>query len=179
MQVISHFRDDHMTLEEHIDNLPKDKRFDIAIRLTRLALPIWDKYAEKNELTYRDTIVGLQHSVNRALLKDTIDAVEKYVSTNIIGKAIIKITDLESLSRQFSDPIVALQDLDWELPNEIERTFYSVHNLLDSALGKEKTVFKETTIYVTINQAIDALSSSKLMTEAEIREILYDNKNGL
>ena len=168
-----------MTLKEHIDSLPKDKQFGIAIRLTRLALPIWDKYAEKNELTYRDTIVGLQHSVNRALLKDTIDAVEKYVSTNIIGKAIIKITDLESLSRQFSDPIVALQDLDWVLPNEIERTFYSVYNLLNSALGKEKTVFKETTIYVTINQAIDALSSSKLMTEAEIREILYDNKNGL
>ena len=168
-----------MTLEEHIDNLPKDKQFDIAIRLTRLALPIWDKYAKKNELTYRDTVVGLQHSVNRTLLKNTIDAVEKYISTNIIGKAIMKNTALISLSRQFSDPIVALQDLDWELPNEIERTFYSVHNLLDSALGKEKTVFNETTIYVTINQAIDALSSSKLMTEAEIREILYDNKNGL
>ena len=168
-----------MTLEEHIDNLPKDKQFDIAIRLTRLALPIWNKYAKKNELTYHDTVVGLQHSVNRTLLKNTIDAVEKYISTNIIGKAIMKNTALISLSRQFSDPIVALQDLDWELPNEIERTFYSVHNLLDSALGKEKTVFNETTIYVTINQAIDALSSSKLMTEEEIREILYDNKNGL
>jgi hypothetical protein len=168
-----------MTLEEHIDNLPKDKQFDIAIRLTRLALPIWNKYAKKNELTYHDTVVGLQHSVNRTLLKNTIDAVEKYISTNIIGKAIMKNTALISLSRQFSDPIVALQDLDWELPNEIKRTFYSVHNLLDSALGKEKTVFNETTIYVTINQAIDALSSSKLMTEEEIREILYDNKNGL
>jgi hypothetical protein len=168
-----------MTLEEHVDNLPKDKRFDIAIRLTRSALPAWDKYAEKNELTYRDTVVGLQHSVNKALLKNTIDAVEKYISTNIIGKAIIKNTTLLSLSRQFSDHILALQDLDWELPNEIERIFYSVYNLLDSALGKEKTVFNETTIYVTINQAIDALSSSKLMTEAEIREILYDNKNGL
>ena len=168
-----------MTLEEHIDNLPKDKRFEIAIRLTRLALSIWDKYAEKNELTYRDTVVGLQHSVNRALLKNTIDAVEKYISTNIIGKAIMKNTALISLSRQFSDPIVALQDLDWELPNEMERTFYSVHNLLASALGKEKTVFNESTIYVSINQAIDALSISKLMTEAEIRKIIYDNKNSL
>ena len=168
-----------MTLEEHIDNLPKDKQFDIAIRLTRLALPIWNKYAKKNELTYHDTVVGLQHSVNRTLLKNTIDAVEKYISTNIIGKAIMKNTALISLSRQFSDPIVALQDLDWELPNEIKKTFYSVHNLLDSVLGKEKTVFNEKTIYVTINQAIDALLSSKLMTEKEIRKILYDKKSGL
>ena len=168
-----------MTLEEHIGNLPKNKRCDIAVRLTRLALPIWDKYAEKNELTYRDTVVGLQHSVNRALLKNTIDAVEKYISTNFIGKALIKNTALLSLSRQFSDPIVALQDLDWKLPYEVERTFYSVYNLLDSTLGKEKTAFYEKTIYVTINQAIDALSSSNLMNEKEIREILYGNKSGL
>ena len=163
-----------MTLEEHIENLPKDKQFDIAIRLIKLSLPIWDKYADKNELTYRDTVVGLHHSVDRALLKNTIDAVEKYISTNMISKVVIKNTDLLSLSRQFSDPIVALQDIDWELPNEGEKTFYAVHNLLDAALGKEMTTFNESTIYVTINQAIDALDSSKTMTEEEIRKVLYD-----
>lgn len=163
-----------MTLEEHIDNLPINKQFDIAIRLTKLALPIWDKYAEKNELTYRDTVVGLHHSVDRTLLKNTIDAVEKYISTNIFNKIIIKNTDLLSLSRQFSDPIVAIQDIDWELPKEVERTFYAVHNLLDAALGKKMTVFNEATIYVTINQAIDALDNSKTMTEEEIRKVLYD-----
>jgi hypothetical protein len=110
-------------------------------------------------------------------LKNTIDAVEKYISTNKINKAIIKNIDLLKFSRQFSDPLVALQDLDWELPNEVERTFYAVHNLLDSALGIEKTIFNEATIYVTINQAIEALESSKLLTEKEIREILYENKN--
>lgn len=167
-----------MTLEEHIDNLPKDKQFDIAIRLTRLALPIWDKYADKNELTYRDTVVGLNHSVDRRLLKDTIDAVEKFVSTNMINKIIVKNIDLLPFDRLFSDPIVALQDTDWELPYEVERTFYAVHNLLDTALGKEKTVFNETTIYVTINQAIDALDNSKTITQDEIRNILYENKNG-
>ena len=62
-----------MTLEEHISNLPKDKRFDIAIRLTRLALPIWDNYSNRNELAYRDTVVGLMHSVDRTLLKNTIN----------------------------------------------------------------------------------------------------------
>ena len=163
-----------MTLEEHIENLQKDIQFDIAIRLTKMSLPIWDKYADKNELTYRDTVVGLHHSVDRALLKNTIDAVEKYISTNMINKEIIKNTDLLSLSRQFSDPIVALQDIDWELPNEVEKTFYAVHNLLDAALGKEMTAFNESTIYVTINQAIDALNNSKTLTEEEIRKVLYD-----
>jgi hypothetical protein len=167
-----------MTLEERINSLPKVKQFDIAIRLTKLALPIWDKYAEKTELSYRDTVVGLQHSVDKALLKNTIDKVEKYISTNILNKAIIKNSDLLSLNRRFSDPIVALQDTDWELPTEVERIFYAVHNLLDAALGKEKTAFNEATIYVTINQAIDALDCSKTMSEGEIRKIIYENKNG-
>ena len=93
-----------MTLEEHIDNLPRDKQFDIAIRLTRLILPIWNNYADKNELAYRDTVVGLLHSLDRTLLKNTIDAVEKYILTNRINKVIIKNLDLLTFSRQFSDP---------------------------------------------------------------------------
>lgn len=167
-----------MTLQEYIDSLPKDKQFDIAIRLTRLALPIWDKYADENKLTYRDTVVGLQHSVDKNLLKNTIDAVEKYISINKFNKATVKNIDLLSFNKQFSDPIVALQDTDWTLPNEVESAFYAVHQLLDAILGKERTVFNEATIYVAIDQAIDALHSSKTLTEDKIEDILYENKNG-
>ena len=163
-----------MILEEHIKNLRKDKQFDKAVRLTKLSLPVWNNYADKNQLCYFDTVVGLHHSLDRALLKNTIDAVEKYISTNMINKIVIKNTVLLSLSRQFSDPIVALQDIDWELPKEVEKTFYAVHNLLDAALGKEMTAFNESTIYVTINQAIDALESSRAMTKEEIMKVLYD-----
>ena len=53
--------------------------------------------------------------------------------------------------------------------------FYSIHNLLDAALGKERTVFDETTMYVTVNQAIDALESSKSFTTEEIKIMLYNN----
>ena len=167
-----------MTLEQHIERLPKDKQFDIAIRLAKLVLPIWDKYAEKNEMTYRDTVVGLQHSVDIALLKNTIDAVEKYLSASNINKVIIKNTVLLSLCKQFSDPIVALKDLDWELPNEIERSLYAVYNLLNYTLGNEKTVLNAATIYVSINQAIDVLENAKIMSQEEIMQILYGNKNG-
>jgi hypothetical protein len=168
-----------MTLQQYIESLSKEKQFDIAIRLTKAALPLWDKYADKNELTYQDTVVGLHHSVDRQLLQKTINTVEQFVASNIIKRTIIKNVDLLSLDRQFSDPIVALQDTDWELPNEVERTFYAVHNLLNASLGQEKTAFNETTIYVAINQAVDALSSSNTMTAEEIRNILYDRKNGL
>ena len=72
-----------------------------------------------------------------------------------------------------------MQDCDWELPDEVFKTFYSVHNLLDSLVGKKQTVFGESTIYVSINQAIDAIEKSKTLTLEEINAILEEIKNGL
>lgn len=162
-----------MTLEEYISQLPKHIQFAHAIRFSRLVLPLWDNYAKTNALTYRDSVVGLDHRVASGLLKNTVDAVENYLSSNRMGKVILKRTVLVPLSEQFTDPMVALQDLDWDLPNEIEKTFYAIHNLLNSALGKEKTAFNKATLYVSINQAIDALTIARALSEAEIRQLLY------
>ncbi|HEV7424358.1 MAG TPA: hypothetical protein VGO21_04175, partial [Candidatus Paceibacterota bacterium] len=81
------------------------------------------------------------------------------------------------IRRQFDDPIVALQDTDWQLPDEVQKTFYAVYNLIDTLLVKEKTVFDESTIYVSINQAADALETSKTLTFYDINQILDDIKN--
>jgi hypothetical protein len=165
-----------MTLKEHITLLPKDKQFDIAIRLIKQALPIWDEYVGETELSYRDSVVGLWHRVDKGLLKNTTDKVELYFSSAGIKKFIIKIIFLLPLYRRYREPIVALQDNDWELPSEVERLFFAVYNLLDATLERERTSFSEETIYVAINQAIDALSSSKTITDDGIREIVEKTK---
>ena len=167
-----------MTLQKYTDSLSKDGRFKVAIRLTKLALPIWDNYADKNPLTYRDTVVGLTHTLDKKILKDTIDAVETYLNSNKIKKIIGGTSELREIRRQFDDPIVALQDTDWQLPDEVQKTFYAVYNLIDTLLVKEKTVFDESTIYVSINQAADALETSKTLTFDDINQILDDIKNG-
>jgi len=168
-----------MTLQKYTDSLPKEKQFNLAIRFAKLTLPIWDNYADKNDLSYRDTVVGMQHSVDRKLLLTTINAVEEYLNSNKLKKIFNGKGKLLELSRQFNDPIVALQDCDWELPDEVLKTFYSVHNLLDTLVEKEQTVFGESTIYVSINQAVDAIEKSKTLTFEEINEILNEIKNGL
>ncbi len=71
-----------------------------------------------------------------------------------------------------------MQDLDWELPSPVELTFYATRNLLDKVNGEEVTVFDEPQIYVVINQAIDALSQEKIMSDVEIKELLKKYKNG-
>lgn len=162
-----------MTLQKYTDSLPKDKQFQVAIRLTKLALPIWDNYADKNVLEYRDTVVGLIHSVDRQLLSKTIDTVDELLRLNKSDK---KLSELRNL---YDDPIVAIQDTDWELPDQVESTFYSVFNLLEAFSGKARTTFDELTIYVSINQAVDALVTSKTMTVGEINSILDEMKNGI
>jgi hypothetical protein len=167
-----------MTLQEFIDNSPKREQFKYAIWLTKSCLPIWNSYAEKNELSYRDSVVGLHHNVDSQLLKDSIDTTEVFTNLNIIEKLIDGKRKLIKLRRQFDDPIVALQDLDWELPNTVQQTFYSVYNLLEALLGVTKTVFDQSTIYVSISQATDAITTDGLMTLEDIKSHLTAIRNG-
>ena len=157
-----------MTLQDYIDTLPRKKQFELAIKLAKLALPIWNDYTANNILTYRDTVVGLKHSVDRDLLQNTLDMVERFLHSKKSSSYLFK------LRTKFDDPIVALQDTDWELPNEVQNAFYSIFNLLETCLGKTQTSFGEATIYVSINQAIDALQTSGLLTFDQLRTVVYD-----
>jgi hypothetical protein len=67
---------------------------------------------------------------------------------------------------------VALQDEDWNLPEAVLKTFYSVYNLLGGVAGKETSLFGENIFYVSINQSIDALLVAKLLPIEDIRHIL-------
>jgi len=167
-----------MSLQKYTGSLPEDKQFKVAIRLARLALSIWQNYADKNTLTYRDTVVGLTHVVDRDLLKNTIDEVEAFLNKNEIKRRIGGKSKLLELRKEFDDPIIALQDNDWELPNEVQKTFYAVYNLIDTLLGKKKTAFNELTIYVSINQLAEALETSDTLTFDEIHIILDGIQNG-
>ena len=167
-----------MTLQEYVDSLPKGKQFALALRLTKLALPIWAKYSEENTLTYRDTVVGLTHRVDKELLQNTIEAVETYLSLSKWEKFRDGRRALLKLRVQFDDPVVALQDADWELPDEVLKAFYAVCNLIDAVIGEDQTTFGDTTIYVSINQAADALENSKALKFDQIHELIYGQKNG-
>jgi len=152
-------------MKDWINNLPTDKKIALAIQFAKLALPIWDKYALKKKLTYRDSIVGIKHTIEKNLLLNTITAVESYLVSND------KHTLLQLYS-SFQEPIVALQDDDWELPNEVCKTFYSVYNLLKGVLENKENTFGEESLYVCVNQAIEATDTAKLLSIEVIKTML-------
>lgn len=158
-----------MTLQKYIESLPEKTQIILAIKLIKLALPLWENYAYKNDLFYRDTVVGLPHSVDKKLLETTIDTIEKYQESNKLKKTSTGKGELLRLRSLFDDPVVALQDNDWDLPDEIRLIFYSVYNLIDTFLGNDQS-----SMYVSINQSVDALETSKVLTSDEIRKMLYE-----
>jgi hypothetical protein len=114
----------------------------------------------------------MKHNIHKGLLTETVDAVEEYIKTHRIIRVMNGKSRQMSLLKQFEDPVIALQDMDWKLPDEVQKTFYAIYNLLEASIGKEQTTFNEPTIYISINQAIDALETSKEMTFEEINKQL-------
>lgn len=162
-----------MALKDFLNRLSKDKQHTIAIMFIELALPIWDHHADKSELSYRDTVVGLTHVIDRKLLANCLGAASDYLNSNLAENLLKrKKNKLHFFHDELLEPVVALQDGDWDLPYEVKITLYSVYNLICSLTGEENTVFDEPTIYVSINQAADALTTAQVLTFNELNEML-------
>jgi hypothetical protein len=136
-----------MDLKEYCTSLAKDKRLELALRLCDKAHPIWENYYITGNLSYRDTTVGELHKVEKNLLND-------------------------ALIEKFLEPITAIQDDDWILPYPVERTFYAIYNLI-KGFKQEENEFGELLHYLSVNQAVDAIWKSKLMSVDEIKNCIY------
>jgi hypothetical protein len=161
-----------MNLEEFVKSLSEAQRIGLATRFIKIALPVWNKYAEKNKLTYRDSIVWIKHNVDKNLLQITIDEIGKHLESS---EPILKIKSNEILTinyQNFIDPITAIQDDDWKLPAAVEKIFFSVYNLLNAILNTDDNSVNY--YYTSINQAIDVIDSEKLLSEEEIKLILSE-----
>jgi hypothetical protein len=163
-----------MTLKDHCNALSQARQFALAIRLCKLGLPIWERYAEKHALRYTDSVVALRHKVDKNLLADTLSDIETYISNCRPDANCIDNSLLSKRREQFSDPVVALQDDDWKLPYSVERIFYAVYNLLEAAYGSEPDESGEPTVYLSINQAIDGLETGSVLSITEIKNLLVE-----
>lgn len=150
-----------MTLEAYILSLDEGRRLAAAVHFCALALPIWETYSEGNALRYVDTVVGMQHFVDPGLLQQVLDLARGRPEPG-----------LAALEAGFLDPIVALQDDDWDLPEEVRLTFYAHYNLLEHLAGRHVSMFGEASLYVAVNQAADALDKASRMDFARMRQEL-------
>lgn len=155
-----------MNLKEIVTSLDEQTQYKIALIFTQKALVIWDDYTKDKNIAYVDSVVGINHTVDSSILKRTLQVINRELKTpKSQGK------NIKKLQGEYSDPIVALQDFDWELPKEVRLTFYSIKNLLAKISAQNTSSFNESLLYVVINQAIDAIYTAKIMTIDEVKSI--------
>jgi hypothetical protein len=165
-----------VTLQEYCNSLSEKQKLALSIMLIKIALPVWEKYSKKNKLTYRDSIVLLKHSVNKNLLHDVISEAEDILNNLDSSKTVEGKERIKTLYKDFSDPVTALQDDDWELPRDVEKIFYSAYNLLNAIIFGDENTNGESSYYISANMAIDVIGSEKFITEEEIKSILKNIK---
>lgn len=160
-----------MPLDKIVSNLSNKHQLELAVVLIEKALVIWDEYCIGGKLDYIDTVVGMHHEVKPDLPARSLALAKKELQHPGTQAAEIK-----ALNDEFIEPIVAMQDDDWEMPDAVEKVFYAAYNLNEFLNGLTTTTFAESQIYLVINQAIDALLTKEIMTLAEINNLIAQYK---
>jgi hypothetical protein len=159
-----------MDLKEYCYSLESGELLTLALRLCDKAYPIWSDYCKTSNLTYRDTVVGMSHTIEERLLSDALSLSHPLqTATGSFSK------EQAILMEEFLEPITALEDDDWLLPRPVERVFFAVYNLL-YGFKEKKNSFDELIHYLSVNQAVEALYTSEILTVDQIRALIYGNK---
>jgi hypothetical protein len=87
------------------------------IKACTYSLAAWDAFTEKGKnLSYRDSVALMKHQIENDLPGKALQAVIEGLASKEIEEC-------------YLEPITALQDMDWEPPENIEYAFYSIYNL--------------------------------------------------
>jgi hypothetical protein len=123
--------------------LSPDARLSALVVACEPALVAWLTYALRARPAYTDSVVGLHHVVDVELPTRALDDVRRLHDA----------PDAAATQKAYVEPIVALQDGDWELPGQrLEHAYYAIYNLHRLAFEPQDTV----TAALVLNQAISA-----------------------
>jgi hypothetical protein len=148
-------------LEGLCTRLNEKEKIDLALELAKLTLQIWEAYKKKNTLLLFDRTVSNTPDVEPGLLRETINAIEHD-----------DFADIKRSFSQFKQPIVMLQDGDWELSSTVRTTFYSVYNLAKGILSNESRPQRTACTRNSILQSNEVIFNAGLLGDNEWNEFL-------
>jgi hypothetical protein len=177
-------------LDKFCATLTNEAQLKIAIRLTRLALPVWqnhfvskpDDLARLNALvTEKTRIPGALREIRADLPEDAVNEIAS--SLELAEKVgpfdIARLQEnpkLMPLLYTFTGPL-SQNAWDATLPRSVRLVFTAVWNILTWILHREHNAEGETHIYLAINQAADVLMSEHLCDVDELNKMLAEYKN--
>jgi len=123
--------------------LSPSKKKKLQLIACEYSLVVWNEFWPSVDLSYTDSVVGMNHEV------DTELPLEAYYA--------VKLDDYsQSISNRYREPITAMQDWDLEFPPRIEFAYYSIYNLYQKYGDK-----REIDDWLIINQALSSCEDLK------------------
>ena len=124
--------------------LSPEQRRSVHFTLCEYALGKWNLYAKvQNKIEYVETVTGTRQEVDKQLPLDSFASALQGI-------------DLLNVAERYLEPIVALQDDDLTLPENITFAYYAIYNLFKKYVKKE--VVDD---WLIVNQALSTEDDSE------------------
>lgn len=177
-------------LDSYCASLSDEAQLKIALRLGRLAIPVWNNHfantpeaiQKVNELISDANRLNGGADVETQFPERAVTKIERSLAAakeKSPDRPIPLMKSDATLSPLLATCMQPLTNQQWDntLPQSVRLVFTSVFNILIWILYRRRTKDKETHIYVAINQAADVLLREKLMTTEEINKLLNEYIN--
>ncbi len=135
--------------------LHREQRRLVILHLAKRSLQTWkQQFPEGTDLQYAESITGSMQTVELNLPEDAINEIEN--------------SDFDAcVEERYQEPIVALHDMDWALPEQAELAYYGIYNA--HRLLKQQATVEEKLV---LNQLLSALPESVI--EHALQEALNE-----
>lgn len=178
-------------LDAFCNSLSDEAQLKIAVRLGRLALPVWQNYFRENPTAIDkvNELIGDSNRLTRGAKVIDIEfpqrALEKiersYEAAKIKANAspVPMMKSDASLSPMLATSMQPLTNAEWDntLTQSVRLVFTLVFNMLTWILYRRKNNVNETHIYVAINQGADVLLRESILSVEQINTILDEYKH--
>ena len=161
------------------EDLPQDEvwwtqldtlvQLELAVALARKALPVWQRYSEGNDLSYKNSPIGSPVAIPTLLLQTSLDEISQQSQHRFPENS-------KGIMRCYNDfiaPLVALQDGHWSLTYPVKKIFLSVYNLLKAVTEQDNISVMKHLLALSINQSLDCLDMCRLYSRDEIKAFLH------
>lgn len=150
--------------------MPADKQLKVATHLVRLTLPIWMTRMREEGISYVDSVVGMHHVLEMDLVPAILEISSKIANPQGTTGHETLMAEALKLRSTILDPVVALQDGDLELPENVLKTLYAAYNLIDHVCGFVNAKGKPGLLAIVANQAVDALVAAGIWSMDDLIE---------
>lgn len=120
--------------------LPSDAKRRVHLDLCRHALAVWEEHIRRRafDMSYVERVCGTRQGVDLDLPSEAMHAVASREAR-------------PEIAERYLEPITALQDGDFELPEAVQLAYYAIYNLFEKyAAGAEVDD------WLIVNQALSA-----------------------